>query len=252
MSSVKSSGAVSIDIPVVVLAGGTGSRLRPVVDQVPKILAPIGDQQFLNILLGWLKHQGAQRIIFSLGYMADQVITALSESSLANQLHIDTVTESESLGTLGGVSFVLRELGVEECLVINGDTFVECDLHSFVTEQRENDTFAAILAKHVTDISRFGTVSFKNGSRNDDRLASFVEKQPTNHSPGWINAGVYYFSAAAAVELKVFTKGSMEVDFLTPNVHRLNYSKLESGLFIDIGTPESYQLAPTVLQGLNS
>jgi NDP-sugar pyrophosphorylase family protein len=79
-------------------------------------------------------------------------------------------------------------------------------------------------------------------------VTRFTEKNLLNTSPGWINAGIYYFSARMAEKISKFTRGSIECDFLIPYCDQLQSFQISKGCFIDIGTPESYQKAPLVLQ----
>jgi len=233
-----------VDVPIVILAGGQGTRLRSVVGELPKLLAPIGNKPFLEILLSWLEHQGAREVVFSLGYQSEKIIKALQQRNNLNKLVISYVVEPEPLGTLGGLSYCLNNKKIEECLVINGDTFVDVQLLDFLNQQRANKAFSALVTKHVSDTSRYGRIEFKNKTN----VLSFVEKDLSIKISGWINAGVYYFSAPASEQISVSKEGSIETGFLARIVDRLTYFKCEYGRFIDIGTPQSYAQAKEVLK----
>ena len=233
-----------IDVPIIVLAGGKGTRLRSVVSDKPKILAPINGVPFISILLSWLENQGATDIIFSLGYEAQQIIQVLDEKKNTYNLSIRHSTEPEPLGTLGGLSYALSQQKVQDCIVINGDTFVDVQLSCFLEEQRALTSFAGLVTKCVDDTSRYGRLAFKD----DKYISSFIEKD--NHSciSGWINAGIYYLSSDATKLVMKKKFGSIEIDFLSKYKDVLTYYKAEQGRFIDIGTPESYEEADNILK----
>ncbi|WP_206484739.1 sugar phosphate nucleotidyltransferase [Thalassotalea sp. G2M2-11] len=231
-------------LPVVVLAGGLGTRLRSVVADKPKIMAPINDIPFVEILLKWLKQQGMNRVIFSLGYKAELVLPTIKRLARELCLDIDTVIEPSPKGTLGGLNYTLSQTSTGECIVINGDTFIDVDLTRFVTTMQKRQSDMGIGVVEVPNVARFGQVKFKN----DEFVAQFIEKDEGNSSKGWINAGVYYFSADTVSEFHQYNCGSIEQDFLIPQLNRLHYFKVELGLFIDIGTPESFKQAAEVLR----
>ncbi|WP_076410860.1 sugar phosphate nucleotidyltransferase [Shewanella sp. UCD-KL12] len=229
--------------PVVILAGGLGTRLRSMVADRPKILAPIDGKPFLYILIQWLKAQGVHRLIFSLGYKAEQVIKALSLYRELDGVRVEYVIEAEPKGTLGGLSLALNRLSVDECLVINGDTFVDLDLNHFLYQHRNRNS-AALATVKVNDPSRYGCLTFKN----EDVIESFEEKSALQRVHSWINAGIYYFSSEATNVIKTFDKGAIEQEFFSNRKLELAYSKYSDCSFLDIGTPESYGRAAKVLK----
>ena len=114
---------------VVILAGGLGTRLKSVLPNTPKCLAPIIDTPFIGFLISFLKKQGINNFIFSLGYKSDSVIEYL-EYNFKN-INIQYSIEKEQLGTGGAIKLALTKVDVEEVLVVNGDTFFNNDLKSF-------------------------------------------------------------------------------------------------------------------------
>ncbi len=232
------------DVTLVVLAGGLGTRLKSVVADRPKILAQIDGQPFLALLLSWIVSQGVKNVSFSLGYMSDLVVEQLQFYSVKYPININYVIESEPLGTLGGLSLALDNLETSEIIVINGDTFVEVNLSKFMNKMKLNDSAIGLVATRVESVSRYGQVIIDDTGS----VTQFIEKNPLNNSPGWINAGVYYFSSDMADKIRQFSRGSIEHDFLIPHCEQLQSFQISSGCFIDIGTPESYQKAPVVLK----
>jgi len=235
---------ILIEMPIIVLAGGLGTRLSSVVKNRPKILAPIADKLFIDILLEWLSSQGATSVLFSLGVMADQVVNHLHQVNNNSSMILDYCLEPEPLGTLGALAHCLKERNIKECLVINGDTWLDVDLLTFISTQKQKFSTQALVCKKVSDVSRYGHLEFSD----DDFIKSFNEKEAGLPVQGWINAGIYYFSVEVIEDIKKHSLGSLETDFLSKRCTSLNYFKVENGAFIDIGTPESFEIAPQILK----
>lgn len=236
--------SVSIDIPVIILAGGQGTRLRAQLPNIPKLLAPVGSGSFLDFILAWLNKQKVKICIFSLGHQSEQIIEALAEVNGRYEMEISYVVESSPLGTLGGLSHTINEQNVNECLVLNGDTFIDTNLQDFLLDQLNKNSYMGIISTQVEDTSRYGSVVFKD----DFFVKSFVEKNIDISCKGWINAGIYYFSTMASKQIKSCNNGSIEYDFLSKKLDKLSYFKVEETTFIDIGTTESYCQVEQVLK----
>lgn len=243
INDLKSQNMQDASLPVVVLAGGLGTRLRSVVADKPKILAPIKGIPFIKILLNWLTQQKVNTVVFSLGYKSELVIQELEGLKENYDIDISYVIEKSPLGTLGGLSYTLSKKQLKECLVINGDTFVDVDLNQFSSNLKQRKCPMAIGVVNVENVARFGHVKFKNSLE----IESFIEKDSYNTSSGWINSGVYYFSADTIREILKFSSGNIEKDYLIPRVNYLHYYKIFQGRFVDIGTPDSYKLAGDIL-----
>jgi NDP-sugar pyrophosphorylase family protein len=238
-------GEAIFDLPVIVLAGGLGTRLSSVLKDSPKILAPIEKYKFLDLLLIWLQRQGVKKVVFSLGYLSEQVIEHLQSVDADYTFDLDYVVESSPLGTLGGLVEVLTKKDINECVVMNGDTYVDINLLDFI-KQKNNDTYCELSVVRVDDVSRYGSIDLGE----DKVIKQFKEKNSTTSGSGWINSGVYYFSMQAVSDVKCLVSGSLEKEFFENCISRLTYYKIDSNLFIDIGTPASYRNAATVMQGL--
>ena len=143
----------------IVLAGGLGTRLRSVIPDLPKCLAPIAGQPFLKWLLHSLAARGVEHFVLALGYGADPVLESLREP-WALGLSIDTVIERELFGTGGAARFALDETGLDEALIANGDTFLGGSLNTMLTPLDLNGgEFMRIATVQVSDRTRFGGVS---------------------------------------------------------------------------------------------
>lgn len=228
---------------VIVLAGGQGTRLKSEIGTVPKILAPIGGKSFLSILMMWLKEQEAVRVIFSLGYQAEQVISALSMLPEKSTIDISFFVEDFPLGTLGGLSLVLNNEEINECIVINGDTIADVNLTSFVSQHRKLGSDSAIIVTQVEDASRYGSVTFLN----ENIIDGFKEKVLSNVQMPWVNTGIYYFSSSSIDIIKSLSYGSIEHDYFSRADVKLGYSKFDCNIFIDIGTPSSFYNSVKIL-----
>jgi NDP-sugar pyrophosphorylase family protein len=229
------------DIDIAVLAGGQATRLRAVLPETPKILAPIRGKAFLEHLLDWLIRQGARRVILCLGYRAGDVLTYLKARSFA-PLEIRTLVEPEPLGTAGAVALARPLLNSEPVLVINGDTILDADLNTFLAEHRAARAETSILCPEVQDPSRYGRLEIDA----QDRILRFVEKDAT-HGPAWINGGYYLFGRAALETIATLSSGSLERDILQRMAPGTIRAFRTHGRFLDIGTPETLGLANEVL-----
>ena len=116
------------NIDVVVLAGGLGTRLSPVLKDKPKILAPIGKRPYIVFLLSWLKSFGARRVIFGLGHLAGAVLDYL-DANAQDGIEISVVAEEKPLGTAGAITNLRSEIRTNPVVIMNGDSFVETILY---------------------------------------------------------------------------------------------------------------------------
>lgn len=229
-------------IDVVVLAGGLGTRIRAVLGDVPKVLAPVGDRPFLDLLLDWLRAYGARRVVLCLGHLASRVIEHL-ESRPADGLTVVPVIEPAPLGTAGAIRFAAPQLGSDPVFVLNGDTFVEADIAGFVGRHRSSGAFLSLLCAKVPSIARFGSLEL------DERgyVARFAEKDASLDRPGLISGGMYLFSADALAALGRLDGPSLERDFLETRPPGTIRAEVTDGRFIDIGTPDSLAGALSVI-----
>lgn len=218
----------------VILAGGLGTRLRPVVADRPKCLSPVGDRPFLRIQIESLAAQGVRRFVLSLGYMAEAVIDALPVLG-SDALQIEYVVESLPLGTGGALLHAMDRLGLDEVLAGNGDTFLEADLGALLRPlDREGGESMRVATVAVDDRTRYGGLAIEGS-----RIGGFVEKG--SPGPGWINAGLYRLCRDAFDGLSPDSAFSLE-SVVMPALAaqgRLHAAKLEGG-FIDIGIPDDY------------
>jgi len=235
-----SDGLAGID--VVVLAGGLGTRIRGVLGDTPKVLAPINGRPFLDHLLDHLAALGAGRAVLSLGVGADQVLAHLQRT--APPLPVVSVVEPAPLGTAGALRHVMAELRGNPVMVMNGDTWLETDFAAFLAAHSRAGRAVSMLCIGVEDIARYGHVELDA----DGTLARFAEKDPTATGPGLINGGACLLSRGALDRLAQGDGPSLERDFLATLPAGWIYGwRAEGAAFIDIGTPASLVEAGGVL-----
>lgn len=221
-------------VDVAVLAGGLGTRIRPVLGDVPKVLAPVGDRPFLDHLIEWLRGFGARRLVLCLGHGADQVIDHLARNP-AQGLEIVPSVEPEPLGTAGAIRFARPHLTSEPVLVLNGDTFVDVDMAGFVARHRAQGASLSLLCMQVPSVARYGSIAVDG----QGYIARFREKGLVLDRPGLVSAGHYLFSQSMLDALVQRPGPSLESDFLEALPAGTIRAEVGHGGFIDIGTPES-------------
>lgn len=226
----------------IILAGGLGTRLKSLVPDLPKPMAPIGNKPFLAYLLDYLSLQGMQEIILSVGYKHD-VIQAYFGDSYANMI-IKYSIEDKPLGTGGAIKQALTQIESDLTFILNGDSFLQADYRAFLKQQQQSNANFTLALKHVADVARYGAVNVK-----DKQVISFFEKGKTG--PGLISTGVYLCSKAFFNSFDLPEVFSIESDFL---YHYIDSIKAEAFIvddyFIDIGIPEDYMKAQNTIPKL--
>lgn len=229
----------------IILAGGLGTRLRSVVQDQPKVLAPVAGKPFLYWLITYLQKQGVTKFIFSLGYLHEQVELFLeNEFSTLNYL---VVIENEPLGTGGAIKLCLSFCEDEDILLANGDTFFELNIESFYKNFIETSSDCSIALTSMQHFDRYGSVTITN----DNIITEFNEKQYCES--GLINTGLVLFkkSVFESKTNSICEKFSFEKDFIEPNISNLKIrGYIANGYFIDIGIPQDYQKAQVEIESL--
>lgn len=220
----------------IVLAGGFGTRLKEVVEDVPKPMAPIQDMPFLHYLMLYLKDQGIEHIVLSVGYKYEII-----QSFFGNEyqgIAISYAIEKEALGTGGGIWNAMKEIEGSAAFVINGDTFFDVKLsvlnNLFI--RVKNDFVMAL--KPMQNFDRYGTVNLDENKR----IIAFCEKERMDE--GMINGGIYILRKGLFEQLGLKGKFSFEQDFLEQYVKEIKLFAMPfDNYFIDIGIPTDYKQA---------
>ena len=223
-------------VTVAILAGGLGTRLRPVIAERPKALAEIHGRPFLAYLLDQLSTTGFRSVVICTGYCGEQIHGALGDSY--GSLRLSYSREARPLGTGGALRLALPNMISDPVLVMNGDSFCAADLKGFWDWHCRRGSRATILLTQVLDTQRYGAVKVDA----DGAVIEFAEKSKGKVA-GWINAGIYLLSRQVLHSIAEDTNTSLEYDVFPRWVGQGLYGHLGQGRFLDIGTPDDYAAA---------
>lgn len=222
---------------VLILAGGSGSRLSRVWSEKPKILAPVRGRPYFDWFVEALYRKGFRRFAFLLGAYAQQVVDYAKAHPLSSGFRF--VVEDEPLGTGGAIAHALAGSKSGPIFALNGDSYCSVDFEAMLTEHVEREASVSIGLARVPDGGDYGSVSLDEKGR----VLAFDEKKK---SPGdsLVNAGVYLLDPSV-MELAPEGPFSIEREFfpmLIEKGERVFGFKAHSEI-LDIGTPERLELA---------
>jgi D-glycero-alpha-D-manno-heptose 1-phosphate guanylyltransferase len=216
----------------IILAGGQGTRLREVVSNTPKCLAPVGEFTFLYYLINMLSIKGVNRFVFSLGYMHPKIINYLNLNYPF--LDYEFVIESTPLDTGGAVKYALTKCISENILIVNADTYLDINLNKFLNFHITKKSECTFSLKYLDDSSRYGNISINQ----NHEVLTFNEK--VINSTGFINAGYIFINIKLFNDISI-SKFSFEKDFINKKLFTNKiYGFISNDYFIDIGIPEDY------------
>ena len=228
-------------IEAIVLVGGFGTRLRPVVDDRPKPLATVAGRPFLEWVLLDLARQGVRTVVLAAGYGAEQVRAAIGDGARYG-VEVRYSVEEQPLGTGGAVRLALDHTSAADVLVVNGDSYCDYDLPVLWEKHRSAGARITLWVTDTDDPARFGSVEVAAGGE----VAAIREKDSAASSRT-INAGVYLFQRAVLAELRPSQRVALETEVFPRWVGRGLYAVRGRSPLIDIGTPESYASATEAL-----
>lgn len=226
-------------LTALILAGGLGRRLRPVLSNVQKVTAPVAGRPFLTHVLDQLSGAGAERVVLCTGYLGEQVRRYVDAAR--GTLRIIYSQETAPLGTAGAVRRALRLVHESPLLVMNGDSFCALDVPAFTRWHAAHRAAVSLALVPVNACGRYGQVAVDV----DGSVMAFREKGG-HRGPGWISAGVYLFGETFLEALRHLPAGramSLEHDVFPRWVGQGLYGYRTRSRFLDIGTPESYRAA---------
>jgi NDP-sugar pyrophosphorylase family protein len=235
-----------------ILAGGLGKRLRAAFDTGPKSMAPVGDRRFLEYLLVWLRSAGIKDLILCVGYRKNQIQSWLRDGSDWG-LRIRYSEEKRLLGTAGALKQAEEMLSTQNCLVINGDSFLDVDLRKMYRFHQRHDALATIAIARVRNSARYGTVQLDRS----EKIVAFQEKRKNITTSGrslspagmqLINGGVYLFQRRFFDSIPARRATSLEKEIFPRLVGGDLYGFVSCGYFIDIGVPSDFERAQTELR----
>lgn len=229
-----------VSVSAAILAGGLGSRLRPVVADRPKVLATVQGRPFLSYLLDQVATAGVRQVVFCTGHLGDQVQASFGPTYLG--LDLVYSQEATPLGTAGALRLALPLLHSDPILVMNGDSICEVDLKAFWTWHSAQRAEVSMVLARIGDASRYGLV------RDDGEGAvTLFEEKGGQCAAGWINAGIYLLSRASLRSVPTSRAVSLERELFPRWIGRGLFGYRSEGRFLDIGTPESYATAEQFL-----
>ncbi len=228
----------------IILAGGFGTRLQSIISDLPKPMAPVNGEPFLNYQLRYLKHYGIKNVIFSTGYMAQAI-----RSYYGNEwegLAILYSHEENPLGTGGGIRLALEKSNEETNLVLNGDSFFDVNIFHFFRVHGADTSRSSLALRRIQNAARYGTIELNQ----DNEIVSFHEKHGIEKE-GLINGGIYLLEKTFFIENTPAGKNfSIEKDFFEKHAGKKELKGYESeGYFIDIGIPDDFKKAQDDFKG---
>jgi D-glycero-alpha-D-manno-heptose 1-phosphate guanylyltransferase len=221
----------------IVLAGGFGTRLQHIVNDVPKPMAPINGIPFLSFLFKKLIAAGIEHVILSTGYLHEKIEGYFGHSF--ETLRISYSREQEPLGTGGAILLALNKTETGDVFVLNGDTLFDIDLRVLGDFHAKNNALLTVALREEEDVSRYGSVMINETGK----ITAFTEKNESQ-GKGLINGGIYVLNKKLLQELEMPAKFSFEKDVLEKYYRNMNfYGLVCPAYFIDIGVPEDYDRA---------
>ena len=221
----------------IILAGGSGTRLKEVVSDVPKSMAIINRRPFLEYLFDYLISQGVKKAVLSVGYKHELISNHFKNRY--RTLKLDYVVETEPLGTGGGIRLSLWKIDGLRALVMNGDSLFRFDYRSMFDFHLKKKADVTIALCNFNNTGRYGRVSINRNRR----ITGFSEKDE-KAGPGLINGGVYIIEKYFLMEPEFRGRFSIEKDCFQhyyPDSRMYGYPV--DGYFLDIGIPEDYNKA---------
>jgi NDP-sugar pyrophosphorylase family protein len=221
-----------------ILAGGKGTRLRPLTVYTPKPIVPICNRSFLLYQIDTLRHAGITDITLSLSYQPHKIEQLIGDGS-EHGVKIKYTVEPQPMGTAGAYKFA-EELIREPTVVFNGDILTDLDLKAVIREHNERQAAATLVLAPVENPSAYGLVE----TETDGRVRRFLEKpKPDEISVNTINAGTYLLEPRVLDAIPAGENYSFEYQ-LFPDLLRRGesfYAHIPRETYwIDIGTSERY------------
>lgn len=225
----------------IILAGGLGTRLRSIVSDLPKCMAPVAGRPFLFYVINYLRSQGIDKFIFSLGYKHEIIEEYLKDQF--STLRYECVIEEEPLGTGGAIQLACRLAAEHHVLVANGDTLFKINGKELFSFHIDYDADCTLALKPMQQFDRYGVVELADNAT----VKRFKEKQL--YESGLINGGLYILNVKNFLDKKFPSKFSFEKDYLERYYQEGKiYGMIQDNYFIDIGIPEDYKRAQEELK----
>lgn len=222
----------------IILAGGFGTRLQAVVNDVPKPMAPIIKEPFLNYIFAYLKFFNIEHVVLSTGYLSEKISEYYKNEYKG--IKISYTKEVNPLGTGGGIRLALEKCFTDTVLVLNGDSFFDVNLISYYKQHSLLKSNCSLALRNVNNAARYGTIKLE-----DTFIIKAFKEKDSFELPGLINGGVYILNRELFLnETEANIAFSIEKDFFEKRINQITIFGFEyQGYFIDIGIPEDYNKA---------
>jgi NDP-sugar pyrophosphorylase family protein len=230
------------EIDVVILCGGLGTRLKPVVSDRPKVLAKIGEKTFLDILIDSLTKQGFKNIILCVGYLKGQI---KNHFDCDKDYNIMFSEEKEPLGTGGALKKARSLIISNPFMVMNGDSICKIDFRKFYDFHVNKKAILSMALVRTKAAQDFGSVILDDSQR----ITSFMEKV-VSKDECLINAGIYLMQKDVFSYMPDENRFSLEYDFFPKRIKDKCFGFTINSELIDIGTPERYEKAINLIGGM--
>jgi len=221
----------------IILAGGIGTRLKDVISDIPKSMAPINGRPFLEYQLDLLDRWGLKKVILSVGYQKEIIQHHFGEQYKSLQLVY--AVEDEPLGTGGAILNALQFVEGYAVFILNGDTYFDVSFQRLDDFRKIKEADFCLAMRFEIDPARFGMLEFDN----NNRITQFYEKSD-GMEEGYINGGVYVVRKEYLRKFGLPEKFSFEKDFLQKYYQTEEFYGMRCfSYFRDIGIPDDYQKA---------
>jgi len=230
------------NITALILSGGLGTRLRPVLSDKPKVMASVNDKFFLSYIFQQLINANIHHVVLCVGYLSEQI--ELIYKNKYKQLKISYSKESHPLGTGGALFNALPLINSKLVLVMNGDSYCNVNIKDYYLWHILKKASASIVLTQLKETRRYGQIVLNQ----EESIEEFNEKSHLKMRSDFINAGIYLFSLDMIKNISYKLPCSLEYDIFPKLIGNRFYGYQTQDAFIDIGTPESYAQANKFFQ----
>ncbi|MGC8496248.1 MAG: nucleotidyltransferase family protein [Candidatus Micrarchaeia archaeon] len=229
----------------IIIAGGEGTRLRPITYEIPKPLVRLNGTPLIEYAISELERNGISTILLSIGYKSKQIIDYFEQTKNTHKASISYVVEEKPLGTGGAIRYAINSSSFSGDVVIaNADTVYSVDLNAMYKVHQQEGSLVTIGTFVVDDVTGFGVVKTLGS-----RITEFVEKPDPNNAPSRIiNAGIYIASPSLKSKLPQKESFSFEKDFLQVSCTKEVISAFPIDRFITVNSNEQLEKAEKILR----
>lgn len=231
----------------IILAGGLGTRLQSVVKDVPKPMAEVAGRPFLDYIMHFLAKNKIRKAVLAVGHKHEIIREHLSKAENRYGIEVSYSIEEELLGTGGAIYQAFGQISGSSAFIINGDTWFDVSLEELDHFAQQHQSELAFALKETADFERYGSVICSA----DNRVLSFTEKGTNTDATIRINGGIYLMKKSLLSRYPMPEKFSIEQEFFQDKISGIAaYGKAFPGIFIDIGIPEDFHTAQTLLSSI--